>query len=669
MQNPRGPDSGYLGDLLAANLTLNEQQQPVTFGGVMEYAVTTNGGALNYDNSMHTKLLLAVPFLERLKILDPASIVDAEPAATYGQWAERIRDFLYPGLIDGYEFYQPGSTWYPDGAGWSLALDTYVYEDTMAYAIRSLHQDMLLRGDDTKLDTIRTAYETYNACSHGNPDYQPEIAWTGYLMPGESPCSTASDVDSGKLYYDLSGAGILGAFRLAEYPADAQVSYAALTEHPVQSFYWATGFDWQMSIDSQSLTVDPDIWRWQDSNAIANLLDFVGAVCPEGFVDTGSGCEAIDCGPLADPEGGRVVVDSGNFAGLARYSCEPGFEMAGDATRSCGEDGQWTGAAPSCSPCSLGTNWELVAEISEASGYAHFDGRFAQDPLTQDIWYGYTRFDIANWPASEVVFMRYDGLDFIEEELVSFAGEAVLRGLEFDAVGGLWAALGDDGKSYLHTRSAGGQWSTIDFDALEFQAPFTSEARALAVDGRRIWVAADACQGTSGAGEDNRAHLILWRYDILDETLTREDLPMVMTGAMNDGTPLGAAIEGQVHCERTFISRIVPHDGEVWIFGGMDSWGSVAADIRSEAFIYAGGDSPLEKILAHRPGGAYRSWAKFNDAVFGPEGELALGLDIVPGAGQARDWQLLEVPVAALAVEIITVVDNYALDPALMSIT
>ena len=34
--------------------------------------------------------------------------------------------------------------------------------------------------------------------------------------------------------------------------------------------------------------------------------------------------------------------------GVATYSCDFGFFLVGDRTRSCGSDGTWSGMAPTC---------------------------------------------------------------------------------------------------------------------------------------------------------------------------------------------------------------------------------------------------------------------------------------------------------------------------------
>ena len=68
----------------------------------------------------------------------------------------------------------------------------------------------------------------------------------------------------------------------------------------------------------------------------------------------------IDCGGLANPEGGQIMltpgvvmtVDTGLNA-VATYSCDEGYNVDGDQTRTCQRSGEWTGAAPTCTCMSL----------------------------------------------------------------------------------------------------------------------------------------------------------------------------------------------------------------------------------------------------------------------------------------------------------------------------
>ena len=60
-------------------------------------------------------------------------------------------------------------------------------------------------------------------------------------------------------------------------------------------------------------------------------------------------CLVIDCGSLSNPPRGSVDLSDGTTTGsVAVYSCDPGFELAGDMERTCQADGTWNGSQPFC---------------------------------------------------------------------------------------------------------------------------------------------------------------------------------------------------------------------------------------------------------------------------------------------------------------------------------
>ena len=48
------------------------------------------------------------------------------------------------------------------------------------------------------------------------------------------------------------------------------------------------------------------------------------------------------------PANGTVVVIGNTRGDMATYSCNAGFELVGNSTRVCGDDGEWSGEAPMC---------------------------------------------------------------------------------------------------------------------------------------------------------------------------------------------------------------------------------------------------------------------------------------------------------------------------------
>ena len=58
---------------------------------------------------------------------------------------------------------------------------------------------------------------------------------------------------------------------------------------------------------------------------------------------------AVDCGNLPNPANGQVSNTAGTtFGQTAIYSCNAGYNLVGDSTRTCQADGMWSGSAPTC---------------------------------------------------------------------------------------------------------------------------------------------------------------------------------------------------------------------------------------------------------------------------------------------------------------------------------
>ena len=56
----------------------------------------------------------------------------------------------------------------------------------------------------------------------------------------------------------------------------------------------------------------------------------------------------LTCLELPNPENGLVTITGTDIGDLATYSCNEGFVLEGDATRTCGQPGFWSGAEPIC---------------------------------------------------------------------------------------------------------------------------------------------------------------------------------------------------------------------------------------------------------------------------------------------------------------------------------
>ena len=52
---------------------------------------------------------------------------------------------------------------------------------------------------------------------------------------------------------------------------------------------------------------------------------------------------------MTDPANGQVDHTAGTLLGQnATYSCNTGYNLVGDSTRTCQAEGDWSGSAPTC---------------------------------------------------------------------------------------------------------------------------------------------------------------------------------------------------------------------------------------------------------------------------------------------------------------------------------
>ena len=56
----------------------------------------------------------------------------------------------------------------------------------------------------------------------------------------------------------------------------------------------------------------------------------------------------VDCGALGSPDNGMVDVSETVLNSVATYSCNTGYTLTGDATRTCQGNSTWSGAIPTC---------------------------------------------------------------------------------------------------------------------------------------------------------------------------------------------------------------------------------------------------------------------------------------------------------------------------------
>ena len=75
------------------------------------------------------------------------------------------------------------------------------------------------------------------------------------------------------------------------------------------------------------------------------------SVCFSGKSSIVDACilTVVDCGSLASPANGQVSLTTTTFGSTATYECDAEYVLVGgEDTRTCQENGQWSGTAPSC---------------------------------------------------------------------------------------------------------------------------------------------------------------------------------------------------------------------------------------------------------------------------------------------------------------------------------
>ena len=56
----------------------------------------------------------------------------------------------------------------------------------------------------------------------------------------------------------------------------------------------------------------------------------------------------VDCGTLAAPQNGKVTFTTTTFMSTANYSCNSGYTLSWNETRTCEANGTWSDTAPTC---------------------------------------------------------------------------------------------------------------------------------------------------------------------------------------------------------------------------------------------------------------------------------------------------------------------------------
>ena len=72
----------------------------------------------------------------------------------------------------------------------------------------------------------------------------------------------------------------------------------------------------------------------------------------------------MDCGTLNNPANGQVSHTAGTtFGQTAIYTCNPGYNLVGDSSRTCQARGVWSGSIPTCQRMLLPTSMCACARV------------------------------------------------------------------------------------------------------------------------------------------------------------------------------------------------------------------------------------------------------------------------------------------------------------------
>ena len=156
-------------------------------------------------------------------------------------------------------------------------------------------------------------------------------------------------------------------------------------------------------------------------------------------------CTQIVCRNLSNPPNGRVSLSIGVFIGSrATYTCNRGYSLVGDSTRVCQNDGTWTGRAPIIDNTAGGT-----AVYTCNSGYT-LVGRDTRTCQEDGSWSG---------TAPICRRVRCDDLPDITSGQVSFSGSINFPGTTatYTCIVG-YVLVGDATRTCLES----GQWSGIE---------------------------------------------------------------------------------------------------------------------------------------------------------------------------------------------------------------
>ena len=201
-------------------------------------------------------------------------------------------------------------------------------------------------------------------------------------------------------------------------------------------------------------------------NSGYNLVGQSTRTCQNNGQWSGSAptCTQIVCRDLSNPANGRVSLSIGVLIGSrATYTCNSGYSLVGDSTRVCQDDGSWTGRVPICRIISCGglsnpSNGQVTIISETPGGTAVYTCNSGYTLVGRDTR---TCQDDGSWSGIPPVCrrVRCDDLPDITNGRVSFSGSINFPGstATYTCIVG-YVLVGDGTRTCLES----GLWSGIE---------------------------------------------------------------------------------------------------------------------------------------------------------------------------------------------------------------
>ena len=77
----------------------------------------------------------------------------------------------------------------------------------------------------------------------------------------------------------------------------------------------------------------------------------------------------VECDELGAPHKGQVVLEGRSPGSKATYSCRPGYQLVGNPTRKCQNNGRWSGSTPFCRSKTIKTKMLNLCNFIPMSEY------------------------------------------------------------------------------------------------------------------------------------------------------------------------------------------------------------------------------------------------------------------------------------------------------------